>query len=82
MEPEKSTGREILPFDMVPTTLAAMGCTIPTERLGLGVNLFSGQPTLAERMGFATVMQRIGEASTYYIEHFMQVQETEETEEP
>ena len=82
VEPEKSTGREILPFDMFPTTLAAMGCTIPTERLGLGVNLFSGQPTLAERMGFATVMQRIGEASTYYIEHFMQVQETEETEEP
>ena len=39
-------------FDIFPTTLAAMGVTIPGERLALGTNLFSGVQTLLERFGF------------------------------
>ena len=38
-------------LDWFPTTLASLGVEIPGERLGLGTNLFSGQPTLAESMG-------------------------------
>ena len=36
---------------MYPTTLAAMGVTIPGDRLGLGTNLFSSTSTLAEIYG-------------------------------
>ncbi len=38
-------------MDMFPTTLAAMGVTIPGDRLGLGVNLYSDQNTLIEEYG-------------------------------
>ncbi|MDO5702475.1 MAG: hypothetical protein Q4G47_03880, partial [Lachnospiraceae bacterium] len=40
-------------FDLFPTTLAAMGAKIEGERLGLGTNLFSGVPTLAEEFGIS-----------------------------
>lgn len=43
--------RQFTSFDMYPTILAATGATIPGDRLGLGVNLFSDQPTLTEQMG-------------------------------
>jgi phosphoglycerol transferase len=36
---------------MFPTTLAALGVEIPGNRLGLGTNLFSTEPTLIERFG-------------------------------
>lgn len=48
--PGQTQNREITPFDMFPSTLAAMGCSIDEDRLGLGVNLFSNQPTLAEQL--------------------------------
>ncbi len=47
-----STGyRDYTTFDNFPTTLAAMGVTIPGDRLGLGTNLFSGTKTLSEEYG-------------------------------
>lgn len=36
-------------FDMFPTILSALGCEIKDEKLGFGVNLFSGKKTLPER---------------------------------
>lgn len=44
-------GRLFSVFDFYPTTLAAMGVTIPKNQLALGVNLFSDQPTLIENLG-------------------------------
>ncbi len=41
--------RKFSSFDMYPTILAALGCEIPQNRLGLGVNLFSEEKTLCER---------------------------------
>lgn len=38
-------------LDMYPTTLAAMGVGIENDRIGLGANLFSDQPTLIEHFG-------------------------------
>lgn len=38
-------------FDNFPTTLASIGVSIEGERLGLGTNLFSENPTLLERFG-------------------------------
>ncbi|MBQ2494058.1 MAG: LTA synthase family protein, partial [Bacilli bacterium] len=45
--------REYSSFDAFPTTLAALGCTIDGNRLGLGANLFSNEETLVEKYGFA-----------------------------
>ena len=43
--------REYTTLDMFPTTLAAMGVQIEGNRLGLGVNLYSGEHTLLEEYG-------------------------------
>ena len=43
--------RKYTTVDLFPTTLAAMGVQIEGNRLGLGVNLYSGEKTLYERYG-------------------------------
>lgn len=48
-DPDKK--RTYTTFDDFPTTLAALGCTIEGDRLGLGTNLFSDTETLTERDG-------------------------------
>lgn len=58
-------------IDMFPTTLAAMGCNIKGERLGLGTNLFSDVPTLPEEMGFDRFSDEISKYSTRYYIEFM-----------
>ncbi len=62
--------REYCSVDLFPTTLAALGCTIEGNRLGLGVNLFSALPTLAERWGFARFDSELAKTSDYYSAHF------------
>lgn len=49
LAPANTQNRQFTSLDMYPTTLAALGAKIDGERLGLGVNLFSGQKTLLER---------------------------------
>lgn len=44
--------REFSTFDHFPTTLAALGCEIDGNRLGLGTNLFSSEDTLLEKYGY------------------------------
>ncbi|MBQ2445274.1 MAG: LTA synthase family protein [Oscillospiraceae bacterium] len=58
--------RDFTPMDMFPTTLAAMGCSIEGERLGLGTNLFSDLPTLSEEMGVETLNRELSKRSDYY----------------
>ena len=62
--------REYCAVDLFPTTLAAMGCAIEGDRLGLGTNLFSNLPTLAERWGYEKFNSELSKASDYYIENF------------
>lgn len=69
-EPEQEKNREFTTVDMFPTTLAAIGCSIDGDQLGLGVNLFSRLPTLAERMGYDTFCTEIAKDSSYYHDHF------------
>ncbi len=82
-EGEYSTeGRIWTAFDMFPTTLAAMGFEIIGDRLGLGTNMFSGLPTLAEELGYDVLNTEIQKFSAYYIGQFCpeladRVQETE-----
>ena len=73
---DNTKNRDYCGVDLFPTTLAALGCTIEGDRLGLGVNLFSDLPTLAEEMGFDRFNTELGQASDYYIEHFHTVPES------
>lgn len=57
-------------MDMFPTILAAMGFEIEGNRLGLGTNLFSNEPTLMEKMGMITFDDEIGRKSQFYDENF------------
>ena len=66
----KTTNRQFAAVDMFPTTLAAIGCDIKGDRLGLGMNLFSGKKTLTERWGFEHFNEELAKASTYYEENF------------
>ena len=67
---DNTKNRDYCAVDLFPTTLAALGCTIEGDRLGLGTNLFSSLPTLAEKWGFERFDTELGRASDYYIENF------------
>ena len=62
--------RQFAAVDLFPTTLAAMGCTIEGNRLGLGTDLFSGQITLCEKYGFENFNDELAKASDFYKENF------------
>ena len=57
-------------FDLFPTTVAALGCSIQGERLGLGTNLYSSVATLPEEMGLEAFTQELRKYTDYYLEHF------------
>lgn len=59
-------------FDMFPTTLAAMGFTIEGDRLGLGVNLYSGEKTLVEQYGLKKLNKELVKHSKYYDRHIIE----------
>ncbi len=63
--------RDFVTLDMFPTTLAAMGCTIEGDRLGLGTNLFSGKKTLVEQNGLEWLDGEIDKRSPYYMNNFL-----------
>ncbi|MDD3013598.1 MAG: LTA synthase family protein [Candidatus Gastranaerophilales bacterium] len=58
--------RIFTPFDMYPTTLSSLGVEIEGEKLGLGVNLFSGQNTLAEDYGIKYINEELQKRSEFY----------------
>ena len=62
--------REFTALDMFPTILSAMGFEIENDCLGMGVNLFSNQETLCERMGFEALDKEFSKYSEYYIQRF------------
>ena len=68
---ENTKNRQFSAMDMMPTTLAAMGCTVEGDRLGLGTNLFSLIPTLAEEMGTAEFSEELAKASEHYSKKFI-----------
>ncbi len=58
--------RDFAPFDFYPTILSAMGVDIPGNRLGLGTDLFSNEPTLIEQYGLTTVNNELSAKSDYF----------------
>ncbi len=63
---QQAQNRQFLAFDLYPTVLASLGVEIDGQRLGLGTNLFSDQPTLAERDGLRFVNQQLDLKSDFY----------------
>ena len=57
--------RSYATFDLFPTTLAAMGVTIPGDRLGLGTNLYGERDTLVEEFGVETLRQKLSRQSEF-----------------
>ena len=60
------TNRLFTTLDLFPSTLAALGCKIEGNRLGLGTNLFSGEKTLSEQYGYDYLFQEIRKQSATY----------------
>ena len=65
--PKKEKNRLFSSFDMFPTTLASLGVEIEGNRLGLGVNLYSEEETLIEKLGYDKLNKEIMKKSVYYI---------------
>ena len=57
--------------DMYPTILSAMGIKLSNEQMGLGVNLFSNKPTLAEQYGFIKMSLECSRKSDFYNESIL-----------
>ena len=68
--PVSTKNRSFTSMDMFPTTVAALGCTIENNRLGLGTNLFSSVPTLCEELGNSVYIGELAKSTNYYFEHF------------
>lgn len=62
--------REFTSLDYFPTVLSAMGFEIEGDRLGLGVDLFSGEKTLVESLGYDVVNNETRKYSKYYVDNF------------
>lgn len=58
--------RKFSSFDMFPTILAALGCDIKENKLGFGMNLFSGEKTLCERYSEDFINSKIMERNIQY----------------
>lgn len=72
--------RSFTALDFYPTMLAAAGFTIEGDRLGLGANLFSSRPTLAETYELAVVNAELEKKSDFYIDCIMGREDYEELE--
>lgn len=82
VETTHTKNRQFSALDLFPTTLAAIGCEIEGEYLGLGVNLFSGKPTLIEKLGYERFDRELSMSSDYYAEVFrLEIPEETEAEE-
>ena len=65
---ENFQNRTFTSFDLYPTILSALGAKVEGERLGLGVNLFSGEKTIAEEIGLEKFDQELRRQSKYFKE--------------
>ncbi len=65
-EPVNMKNRKFTTLDIFPTVLAGMGAKIEGERLGIGTNLFSEAPTLAEKYGYEELFAELNKKSRFY----------------
>lgn len=63
---KNNKNRQFTSFDMYPTILTAMGARVEGNRLGLGVDLFSGEKTVAEQIGVKKLDEELRKQSAYF----------------
>ncbi len=68
IEATNNKNRVFTSMDLYPTILASIGVKIEGERIGLGTNLYSNIPTLAEQLGFEYLNNEIKKNSKFYNE--------------
>ena len=62
----ETRNRQWANWDYFPTILAAMGCEIEGDRLGVGTNLFSEKQTIFEEKGFDFINKEFEKKSELY----------------
>lgn len=65
-EATNTKNREFSMFDMYPTILSSIGFEIEGEKLGFGVNLYSGEKTIIETIGRDKFDKELKKSSDYY----------------
>ena len=65
-KPTTQNSRKITTYDLFPTTLASLGVTFNSDRLGLGTNLYTDEETLVEKLGFKKFDKELIRHSNYY----------------
>lgn len=63
---QHTKNRVFTSFDVFPTILSALGAKIKGDRLGLGVDLFSGKKTVAEEIGIDRLDAELRKQSRYF----------------
>lgn len=66
VQPVKMKNRKFTTLDIFPTVLGSLGARIEGERLGIGTNLFSDVPTLAEEYGYEELFAELNKRSRFY----------------
>ncbi|MBP3707017.1 MAG: LTA synthase family protein [Clostridia bacterium] len=66
VETENSKNRQFTELDIYPTILASLGADIEGNRIGLGTNLFSNEPTLSEKLGVKYLDTEFRKKSHFY----------------
>ena len=66
IEAKNNKNRIFTTVDWYPTILASMGVEIEGDRLGLGTNLYSTTPTLAEELGYDYLNNELAKRSSFY----------------
>ncbi len=66
VEPVETKNRKFTTLDFCPSILAALGVEIEGERIGLGTNLFSEEPTLPEKYGYEEMFEEMNKKSIFY----------------
>ncbi|MDR5698328.1 LTA synthase family protein [Agromyces aerolatus] len=70
--PVSTKRRTFTTMDLFPSTLRALGAQFDGDRLGLGTDLFSGTPTLAEQLTVEEFSAELSRRSPYYQSEIMQ----------
>lgn len=64
--PVNSKNRKFTTMDIYPTVLACIGADIEGNRLGMGTDLFSDRPTIAEEYGYEEMFAELNRKSEFY----------------
>lgn len=71
ISPETQNSRTVSTYDLYPTTVASLGITFDSPRLGLGTNLFTDTPTVVEEIGYKKLNKQTMMHSNYYDKYIL-----------